>query len=113
MPNVGRPSRDCHACRKRRIKVLLSTLLQTPSEHFEPYLRSIPHGQCDLLRPECTQCQRKSQSCPGYRDELELKFRVESVSTFEAKNAGGNNDKGGMSTADERRVDEQPAKAEK
>lgn len=21
MPNTGRPSRDCHACRKRRVKV--------------------------------------------------------------------------------------------
>lgn len=41
-------------------------------------------------------------------------FRVESVSTFEAKNAGGNNDdKGGVDTADERNVDEQPTKAEK
>ncbi|KAF3399711.1 hypothetical protein DPV78_006672 [Talaromyces pinophilus] len=88
MPNVGRPSRDCYACRKRRIK-------------------------CDLLRPECTQCQRKSQSCPGYRDELELIFRIESVSSFEAKKAGGNNDKRGGDVADEQHVDEHHIKSEK
>ncbi|KAH8699307.1 hypothetical protein BGW36DRAFT_159072 [Talaromyces proteolyticus] len=59
MPNVGRPSRDCYACRKRRVK-------------------------CDLIRPECNQCQRKGLPCPGYRDELDMRFHVESVSSFQS-----------------------------
>ncbi|KAH8698711.1 hypothetical protein BGW36DRAFT_259165, partial [Talaromyces proteolyticus] len=57
MPNTGRPSRDCHACRKRRIK-------------------------CDLQRPQCSQCIRKGQPCPGYRNELDMRFRTENMSTF-------------------------------
>ncbi|OKL64002.1 hypothetical protein UA08_00829 [Talaromyces atroroseus] len=55
MPNTGRPSRDCYSCRRRRIR-------------------------CDLKRPACTQCLNKQQPCPGYRDELDLRFRVETVS---------------------------------
>lgn len=107
---------------KSRLSCLSQTAYQgtrsklTPiytSNLFEPYLRQILHGKCDLLRPECTQCQRKSQSCPGYRDELELIFRVESVSTFEAKKTGSENDKKGVEVVDERHVDEQPIKAEK
>ncbi|GAM41776.1 hypothetical protein TCE0_042r15154 [Talaromyces pinophilus] len=58
MPNVGRPSRDCHTCRKRRLK-------------------------CDLVRPECTQCLRKGLSCPGYRDEMDMRIRMSSASTFQ------------------------------
>ncbi|QKX59178.1 uncharacterized protein TRUGW13939_06310 [Talaromyces rugulosus] len=59
MPNVGRPSPNCHSCRRRRIK-------------------------CDLIRPECTQCIRLKQPCPGYRDELEIRFRREDPSTFQS-----------------------------
>ncbi|KAH8702217.1 hypothetical protein BGW36DRAFT_372407 [Talaromyces proteolyticus] len=57
MPNVGRPSRDCHTCRKRRTK-------------------------CDLERPGCGQCRRKGSSCPGYRDEATARFRIQNVSSF-------------------------------
>ncbi|KAH8696237.1 hypothetical protein BGW36DRAFT_380493 [Talaromyces proteolyticus] len=58
MPNVGRPSRDCESCRKRRVK-------------------------CDLKRPGCTQCLRKCQPCPGYRDELEMHLRRKDFVSFE------------------------------
>ncbi|RFU34116.1 hypothetical protein B7463_g2194, partial [Scytalidium lignicola] len=57
MPNVGRPSRDCHECRRRRVK-------------------------CDLGRPECARCLDRGRPCPGYRDELQLRFRIENVSSF-------------------------------
>ncbi|KAH8699094.1 hypothetical protein BGW36DRAFT_377274 [Talaromyces proteolyticus] len=57
MPNIGRPSRDCYNCRKRRIR-------------------------CDLARPECSQCRRKGYLCAGYRDELDQLFRVETVHSF-------------------------------
>ncbi|KAJ5619690.1 hypothetical protein N7510_003674 [Penicillium lagena] len=60
MPNPGRPSRDCYNCRQRRIK-------------------------CDLKHPACGQCLRKEIHCQGYRDELELRFRVENASTFSQK----------------------------
>lgn len=50
MPNIGRPSRDCHLCRKRRVK-------------------------CDLARPACQRCIKYGAECPGYRDQQELVFR--------------------------------------
>ncbi|KAM0511062.1 hypothetical protein ACHAPE_010266 [Trichoderma viride] len=50
MPNTGRPSRDCHLCRKRRVK-------------------------CDLARPACQRCIKYGAECPGYRDQQELVFR--------------------------------------
>ncbi|PTB36869.1 hypothetical protein M441DRAFT_61589 [Trichoderma asperellum CBS 433.97] len=50
MPNTGRPSRDCHLCRKRRVK-------------------------CDLARPACQRCIKYGTECPGYRDQQELVFR--------------------------------------
>ncbi|PNP38272.1 hypothetical protein TGAMA5MH_09845 [Trichoderma gamsii] len=50
MPNTGRPSRDCHLCRKRRVK-------------------------CDLARPACHRCIKYGAECPGYRDQQELVFR--------------------------------------
>ncbi|KIV88522.1 hypothetical protein PV10_08200 [Exophiala mesophila] len=61
MPNVGRPSRDCHLCRQRRVK-------------------------CDLLRPECGKCVRLGRKCPGYRKERDMLFKVENANTF-VKNA--------------------------
>ncbi|KIX08156.1 uncharacterized protein Z518_02812 [Rhinocladiella mackenziei CBS 650.93] len=57
MPNVGRPSRDCHLCRQRRVK-------------------------CDLTQPECIRCTRLGKKCPGYRDESDLLFRVENPASF-------------------------------
>lgn len=43
--------------------------------------------QCDLARPECQQCRRRGVSCRGYRDELDILFRVESTSSYPS-NAG-------------------------
>ncbi|KAG6001006.1 hypothetical protein E4U21_004784 [Claviceps maximensis] len=50
MPNTGRPSQDCHLCRRRRVK-------------------------CDLSRPGCQRCVKYGVDCPGYRDQHELVFR--------------------------------------
>ncbi|KAK7430833.1 hypothetical protein QQZ08_002622 [Neonectria magnoliae] len=50
MPNVGKPSKDCHLCRSRRVK-------------------------CDLARPACKRCIKYGAECPGYRDQQELVFR--------------------------------------
>ncbi|KAG5950515.1 hypothetical protein E4U53_004918 [Claviceps sorghi] len=50
MPNTGRPSKDCHLCRRRRVK-------------------------CDLARPGCQRCFKYGVDCPGYRDQHELVFR--------------------------------------
>lgn len=36
------------------------------------------------MRPECNQCLRKGRSCPGYRNELETRFQIESVSSFQS-----------------------------
>ncbi|ROT41319.1 hypothetical protein SODALDRAFT_338703 [Sodiomyces alkalinus F11] len=52
MPNVGRPSKDCHLCRKRRVK-------------------------CDLTRPSCQRCIKYGTECPGYRNVQDLIFRTE------------------------------------
>ncbi|KAH8705708.1 hypothetical protein BGW36DRAFT_403233 [Talaromyces proteolyticus] len=58
MPNTGRPSRACYSCRQRRIK-------------------------CDLVRPACGQCLRKRHACPGYRNELDARFQVQTMYSFE------------------------------
>ncbi|KAI5466747.1 hypothetical protein BGZ63DRAFT_345517 [Mariannaea sp. PMI_226] len=50
MPNTGKPSKDCHLCRSRRVK-------------------------CDLGRPACQRCIKYGAQCPGYRNEQELVFR--------------------------------------
>ncbi|KAI6783795.1 uncharacterized protein J7T54_001671 [Emericellopsis cladophorae] len=50
MPNTGKPSRDCHLCRKRRVK-------------------------CDLGRPQCQRCIKYGAECPGYRNQQDLLFR--------------------------------------
>ncbi|GAB0134370.1 hypothetical protein EsDP_00002747 [Epichloe bromicola] len=50
MPNTGRPSQDCHLCRRRRVK-------------------------CDLARPGCQRCFKYGVDCPGYREQHELVFR--------------------------------------
>lgn len=49
MPNTGKPSKDCHLCRSRRVK-------------------------CDLGRPACQRCIKYGAECPGYRNEQELVF---------------------------------------
>ncbi|KAF7550431.1 hypothetical protein G7Z17_g5690 [Cylindrodendrum hubeiense] len=50
MPNTGKPSKDCHLCRSRRVK-------------------------CDLAKPACQRCIKYGAECPGYRTEQELVFR--------------------------------------
>ncbi|KAH6898878.1 hypothetical protein B0T10DRAFT_556170 [Thelonectria olida] len=50
MPNTGKPSKDCHLCRSRRVK-------------------------CDLAKPACQRCIKYGAECPGYRNEQELVFR--------------------------------------
>ncbi|KAG9548581.1 hypothetical protein KCV01_g23762, partial [Aureobasidium melanogenum] len=46
----GKPSRGCGTCKKRKIK-------------------------CDEGRPTCTQCQKSSRVCLGYKDEADYIFR--------------------------------------
>ncbi|KEY64789.1 hypothetical protein S7711_08068 [Stachybotrys chartarum IBT 7711] len=65
MPNVGRPSKDCHLCRSRRVKV-----------------QPTPFVHCDLGRPACQRCIKYGAECPGYRAPQDLIFRDD---TFRAK----------------------------
>ncbi|KNG82480.1 hypothetical protein ANOM_009525 [Aspergillus nomiae NRRL 13137] len=53
MVNTGLPSKDCHTCRRRRVK-------------------------CDLGRPGCLRCKKIGHDCPGYRDlsRLGFNFRI-------------------------------------
>ncbi|ODA81908.1 hypothetical protein RJ55_00413 [Drechmeria coniospora] len=60
MPNTGKPSKDCHLCRKRRVK-------------------------CDLGRPGCLRCIKYGVDCPGYRDQAELVFRNASAATVQKR----------------------------
>lgn len=77
MPNVGRPSRDCHLCRQRRVKVSISRgLYQTCLNDHS--------AQCDLRHPECERCIKLGKQCPGYRDESDSMFRVEDPTSFAA-----------------------------
>lgn len=79
MPNTGRPSRNCHLCRARRVKV------------GEPVLRHYfgkgllnNHGscQCDLIQPACSRCTAYGAVCPGYRTEIDLMFQHENPGTI-------------------------------
>ncbi|KAM0292874.1 hypothetical protein ACHAQK_003187 [Fusarium lateritium] len=60
MPNTGKPSKDCHLCRSRRVK-------------------------CDLARPSCQRCIKYGAECPGYRDEQELVFRNANPTTVKKR----------------------------
>ncbi|KAF4998839.1 hypothetical protein FGRMN_2894 [Fusarium graminum] len=60
MPNTGKPSKDCHLCRSRRVK-------------------------CDLARPACQRCIKYGVECPGYRDEQELVFRNANPTTVKKR----------------------------
>ncbi|KAF6824616.1 hypothetical protein CMUS01_10168 [Colletotrichum musicola] len=66
MPNTGKPSLNCHLCRRRRVKV------------------SNGH-QCDLGRPQCQRCIKYGVSCPGYRDEQDVRFQHADAATFERR----------------------------
>lgn len=88
MPNTGRPSRDCHSCRKRRVKV--STVRGCPS--------LLTHIQCDLKRPGCDRCLRIGKICPGYREETSLLFRHEDLRSL----SGPSSDRRRRTTSSER-----------
>ncbi|KAM5356116.1 hypothetical protein ACJ41O_002762 [Fusarium nematophilum] len=60
MPNTGKPSKDCHLCRSRRVK-------------------------CDLGRPSCQRCTKYGAECPGYRDEHDLVFRNANPTTVKKR----------------------------
>ncbi|PMB70941.1 hypothetical protein BM221_003401 [Beauveria bassiana] len=53
MVYCGRPSTSCNNCRAKK-------------------------RRCDKAHPECGQCRRMGQKCPGYRDPSSLIFRDES-----------------------------------
>ncbi|SLM37693.1 Zn(2)-C6 fungal-type DNA-binding domain [Lasallia pustulata] len=57
MPNTGKPSRGCYLCRTRRVK-------------------------CDLTRPSCLRCAKYETPCPGYRQELDLRFQNENMASI-------------------------------
>lgn len=63
------PSRGCHNCRQRRIKVF-------HAPHFYA-LDQTNTAQCDQKVPACGQCTKKKKTCPGYRSEADIIFRVE------------------------------------
>ncbi|KAI9723750.1 MAG: hypothetical protein M1812_001050 [Candelaria pacifica] len=41
--------------------------------------------QCDLTRPSCMRCARRQVTCPGYRNEVDVIFRNENLSTLAAR----------------------------
>lgn len=55
MVYCGKPSKGCGACRARKVK-------------------------CDQTTPSCKRCLKTNRVCPGYRDQLSLLFRDETVS---------------------------------
>lgn len=79
MPNTGKPSKDCHLCRARRVKV---------SGHACNMLHKLTlptYVQCDLARPACQRCIRYGAQCPGYRDQQDLVFRHANPSTIKKR----------------------------
>ncbi|KAK4196147.1 hypothetical protein QBC40DRAFT_11744 [Triangularia verruculosa] len=53
MVYCGKPSKGCSNCRERKIR-------------------------CDQREPGCGQCEKRHQTCPGYRNLVDLMFRDES-----------------------------------
>ncbi|EFX05235.1 c6 zinc finger domain containing protein [Grosmannia clavigera kw1407] len=53
MVYCGPPSKGCSSCRDRKIR-------------------------CDLKESSCGQCEKRQQTCPGYRNMVDLMFRDES-----------------------------------
>ncbi|KPM46280.1 hypothetical protein AK830_g314 [Neonectria ditissima] len=53
MVYCGKPSKGCSKCRERKIR-------------------------CDQGEPSCGQCEKRHQTCPGYRNLVDLMFRDES-----------------------------------
>lgn len=74
------PSRGCHTCRRRRVKVSQSSVERTA----HPYLISqilTCWVKCDEARPQCGNCVKRKQQCSGYRDFFDAVHRSE---TFDA-----------------------------
>ncbi|CAD0107734.1 unnamed protein product, partial [Aureobasidium uvarum] len=63
----SKPSRGCATCKKRKIKV--------GKQDFVYYAKSLTDSQCDEGRPTCTQCEKSSRVCLGYKDEADYIFR--------------------------------------
>ncbi|KAL6400185.1 homeobox protein hoy1 [Ilyonectria robusta] len=59
MVYTGKPSTGCSACRERKIR-------------------------CDQIEPSCSQCLRREQICPGYRNPANTMFRDETWRTVSA-----------------------------
>ncbi|KAH8894350.1 hypothetical protein GQ53DRAFT_821430 [Thozetella sp. PMI_491] len=70
MPNIGKPSQDCHLCRARRVK---------RADAVAPPL------QCDLAKPGCVRCINYGATCPGYRQESDFLFRNQDAGSVERK----------------------------
>lgn len=58
MVYCGKPSKGCQACRERKTR-------------------------CDKATPSCSQCLRAHRTCPGYRNQLDLMFRIENKTVIE------------------------------
>ncbi|EXJ85029.1 hypothetical protein A1O3_05704 [Capronia epimyces CBS 606.96] len=69
---IGKPSRACAHCRRRKLRV--TTL---PPSGKAP----LTIAKCDLRRAACGQCVRAGLTCSGYRDPDQLRIRDESEST--------------------------------
>src|ERR1700761_6760562 len=80
MPNIGKPSQGCHGCRQRRVKVS-SWVSQNRSGNCVGGSNRV---QCDQARPRCNRCTVTGRVCPGYRDELEVNFKVEDVEAYKS-----------------------------
>ncbi len=98
MPNTGKPSRDCHLCRARRVKVSFHRVPLHVPECAQP-LGIVPLGwahvptptladadrlaslQCDLTKPGCLRCTNYGAACPGYREEIDLFFHNENATS--------------------------------
>jgi hypothetical protein len=72
----GKPSKGCYSCIQRRIKVCC--IGQYLNADASKKVTMTNTSQCDRFLPECSQCIRVNQACPGYRDELDLMFQDES-----------------------------------
>ncbi|KAK7403618.1 hypothetical protein QQX98_010630 [Neonectria punicea] len=99
MVYCGKPSKGCSKCRERKIRVssrsnhALRALhsrrnqdegdaeIAVPTTCFPSCFPSAlprePKG-CDQREPSCGQCEKRHQTCPGYRNLVDLMFRDES-----------------------------------
>lgn len=82
MVYCGKPSRGCQMCRTRRIKVIHSArTLGIMSMQGQAANGTSFFAQCDETKPTCKQCAKSRRQCPGYKDELDLVFRNETLAT--------------------------------